>query len=77
MDNRVRSSYKEWMNLCTGGGIEGGGDIAILQYTSRGIWQEVENNRTSDKKLFVTRSHKESWKIYGWIQYLSILQEQK
>jgi len=38
MDNRVRSSYEEWMNLCTGGGIEGGGDIAILQYTSRGIW---------------------------------------
>jgi len=52
------------MNLWTREGIEGGGNMAILQYTSRRIWWEVENNRTSDEELFVARSHEESQKIY-------------
>jgi len=64
MDNRGRSSYEKRMNLCTREGIEGGGNMAILQYTSRRIWWEVENNRTSDEELFVARSHEESQKIY-------------
>ena len=53
------------MNLYARRGIEKESDTVILQYTNGRIWGKVKDNRTSDKKLLVTRSYEGSRKIYG------------
>ena len=49
------------------GEIERGGNTATSWYTSRGIWQKMEDNRTSDKELLMARNYEGSGKIYRWM----------